>query len=240
MVMDADVPREDLSSLAFIIAGAAPLDPSVQKAFEARYGVALLPLYGATEFGGPVAFMTPQLHAEWIGTKLGSVGRPYAGAKLRVIDAATGEELPAGQVGILEIMSPRLGDYWVRTSDMALIDADGFLFINGRADGAINRGGFKVLPDSIERALKLHPAISAAGVTAIADRRLGQVPAVAIQFKPGLPSPSISELKAHLREHVVATHIPVEWKVVESLPYTPAMKIDRVSLRRMFEPAKPN
>jgi acyl-coenzyme A synthetase/AMP-(fatty) acid ligase len=77
-----------------------------------------------------------------------------------------------------------------------VIDEDGFLFHRGRADGAIMRGGFKLLPETIERALMLHEAVSAAGVTGVPDHRLGQVPAAAIQLKRGVAQPTIAELEA--------------------------------------------
>jgi acyl-CoA synthetase (AMP-forming)/AMP-acid ligase II len=235
MVLEANIPREDLASLQSLTVGAAPLDPGVQRAFEERYGIPLLILYGATEFGGPVTFMTPELAATWGKKKTGSVGRPFAGAELRAIDPETGTAVPPGQEGLLEVRTPRMGPEWIRTSDMGVIDEDGFVFIRGRADGAIIRGGFKLLPDEIERALKQHDAVSAVAVTGIPDKRLGQIPAAAIQLKAGAPAPTIAELEAHLRERVAATHIPVVWRFVESLPYTPMVKVDRVALRRMFE-----
>ena len=71
-----------------------------------------------------------------------------------------------------------------------MIDADGFLFHRGRADGAIMRGGFKLLPETIERALLLHPSVSAAAVVGLPDARLGQVPAAAVQIKPVRQSPT--------------------------------------------------
>jgi acyl-coenzyme A synthetase/AMP-(fatty) acid ligase len=177
MVLDADVPREELGFVRSIASGAAPLDPSVQQAFEARYGIPILLTYGATEFAGPVTSMTPELHARWGKTKLGSAGRPIAGAKLRVVDPETGEVLAPGQEGILEVIAPRVGPEWIRTSDLAVVDADEFLFHRGRADGAIMRGGFKLIPETIERALLLHPSVSAAAVVGLSDARLGQAPA---------------------------------------------------------------
>lgn len=235
MVLDANIPPEDLSSIRSMGTGAAPLDPTAQRAFEERYGIPILLSYGATEFGGPVAAMTLELHAKWGAKKFGTVGRALPGAKLRIVDPETGAELPPGEEGILEVVSPRIGPEWIRTSDVAAIDADDFLFHRGRADGAIMRGGFKLLPETIERALLLHEAVSAAGVTGIADRRLGQVPAAAVQFKPDAAKPTIAELEAHLRAHVLATHIPTAWKIVETLPRTPSLKTDQRALRALFE-----
>jgi acyl-coenzyme A synthetase/AMP-(fatty) acid ligase len=234
MILDAEIPREELASLKYFNTGAAPLDPTVQRAFEDRYGIAVLLSYGATEFGGPVCAMTAQLHAEWGQKKFGSVGRTMPGAKIRVIDPETGAEKPAGEEGILEVISPRLEPKWIRTSDLGVMDADGFLYIRGRADGAITRGGFKLIPEVIERALLTHPAVSVATIVGIPDRRLGQVPVAAIQLTPEVPAPSIEELEAHLRKHVLATHIPVQWKFIDETPKNPSMKIDRPGVARLF------
>jgi acyl-coenzyme A synthetase/AMP-(fatty) acid ligase len=235
MVLDASIPPADLACIRRLGTGAAPLDPTVHRAFEERYGIPILLSYGATEFGGPVAAMTEQLHAVWGQKKFGTVGRALPGAQLRVIDPDTGAVLPPGTEGILEVISPRIGPDWIRTSDLAMIDEDGFLFHRGRADGAIMRGGFKVLPETIERALMLHPAVSAAAVTGLADKRLGQIPAAAIQLKPGVEPPTSAQLEEHLRSHVLATHIPVVWRFVEDLPRTPSLKVDRPALKRLFE-----
>lgn len=235
MVLDADVPKEDLAGIRFVGTGAAPLDPTVQRAFETRYGIPILLSYGATEFGGPVAAMTPELHAEWGERKFGSVGRAFYGAQLRVVDPETGAPLPAGEEGVLEVISPRIGPDWIRTSDIAVLDEDGFLFHRGRADGAIMRGGFKVLPETIERALLLHPAVSAAAVVALPDHRLGQVPGAAVMLKPDAPDVTAQDLETHLRAHVLATHIPVTWRFVDELPRTPSMKVDRPALVRLLQ-----
>jgi acyl-coenzyme A synthetase/AMP-(fatty) acid ligase len=235
-LIEADVPASDLSSIKSIQSGAAPLDPTVHKAFEDKYNIPILLAFGATEFIGPLCVMTADLYPEWGKKKLGSVGRPYYDAKLRIVDPETGKELPPNTEGILEVMTPRSGlEGWVRTSDLALIDSDGFMWHKGRADGAIMRGGFKVIPDTIERALKLHPAISAAGVTAVKDKRLGQVPGAAIQLVPGAPKPTVAELEKHLRDNVEATHIPVHWKFVDALALTGMLKVDRAALQKMFE-----
>jgi acyl-CoA synthetase (AMP-forming)/AMP-acid ligase II len=130
-----------------------------------------------------------------------------------------------------------MGDHWIRTSDQAVIDGDGFLFIKGRADGAINRGGFKLLPDDIERVLQLHPAVAAAAVAGIPDRRLGQVPGAVVELAPRQPAPTVEQLESHLRQHLASTHIPAVWRFVEQLPYTNMMKVDRAALRCLLEAA---
>jgi long-chain acyl-CoA synthetase len=162
------------------------------------------------------------------------VGRALPGAAVRIVDPETGATLPPGREGIVEVISPRVGPEWIRTSDIGVIDEDGFLFHRGRADGAIVRGGFKLMPESIERALLLHPAVSAAAIVGVADPRLTQIPAAAIEIKPGAEPPTVDDLEKHLRNHVPATHIPVRWRFVESLPKTPSFKVDRPAVRRLF------
>jgi acyl-coenzyme A synthetase/AMP-(fatty) acid ligase len=237
MVLDADVPRAELACVSCIHTGAAPLAPDVQRAFEARYGIPVLSSYGATEFGGPVASMSLELHAQWGRQKFGSVGRPLAGAQLRVVEAVTGAVLEPGCEGLLEVMTPRIGPSWIRTSDLAMIDGDGFMFHRGRADGAIMRGGFKLLPEVIERALTLHPAVSAAAVVGVPDARLGHVPAAVVELRASAARPTPNELEQHLREHVYATHIPVAWRLVETLPRTGSLKVDYAAVRGLFAPA---
>jgi long-chain acyl-CoA synthetase len=232
-LLDADVPREDLSSIKSMGMGAAPLDPTLQREFEEKYGIPMLVSYGATEFGGPVTFTTLDHIAAFGFTKRGSVGRPGPGAKVRIVDPDTGAELPAGSQGLLEVVAPRIGPQWLRTADLGSVDSDGFVWLAGRADGAIMRGGFKVLPETIERALVTHDAVSDAGVTGVADKRLGQVPGAAIVLKPGA-STDPAALEAHLRLHVMATHIPVHWRFVDTLPKNASAKIDRLELKALF------
>lgn len=233
-VLDADIPVADLASIKAIGCGAAPLDPGVQQAFEAHYGIPILLSYGATEFAGPVAMMTAQLHATWGKAKRGTVGRAMPGAQLRVVDADSRTPLPSDTPGLLEVVSPRIGPDWIRTSDMARIDAEGFLFLLGRADGAIIRGGFKLLPESIEQALMLHPSVAEA-VIGVPDARLGQVPAAAIRLSPMAAPVDADALAAHVRAHLLATHVPVKWRFCADLPRTPSLKTDRMALRRLFD-----
>lgn len=233
-ILDAQVPAADLASIRAMGVGAAPLDPGVHARFEAAYGIPILPSYGATEFAGPVAMMTAELHAAWGAAKRGSVGHPLPGVSLRVIDEATGAVLPAGEIGLLQVIAPRIGADWITTSDLALIDGDGFVYLKGRADGAIMRGGFKVLPEAIEAALLLHPAVAEAAVTGIPDLRVGQVPAAAVCAAPGAGPLDPDDLESHLRRHVLATHIPARWLVCAELPRTASLKVDRPALKALF------
>lgn len=235
MLLSRDLPADALDGLAYVGTGAAPVDAAMQAAFEERFGVALLVSYGATEFGGPVAAMTVALREEWGTAKRGSVGRPWGRARLRVVAPGTGAELPPGDEGAIEVISPIMGADWIRSTDLGSIDADGFLFHHGRADGAISRGGFKILPGVIERALVSHPQVAAASVIGLCHRRLGEVPVAAIQPKDIARPPDLGELERHVRDHVFATHVPVQYRIVKQLPRNHALKVDLARVRALFE-----
>jgi long-chain acyl-CoA synthetase len=235
MVLDAAIPKEDLACLQYISSGAAWLDPNVQAEFQRRYDIPILLSYGATEFGGVVAAMTLELYKQFGDAKINSVGRPWARTQLRVVDAQTGRPLPAGDTGILEILTPRCGPEWVRTTDLASIDGDGFMYHRGRADGAIMRGGYKIIPEAVAEKIALHPCIAAVAVVGLPDERLGEIPVAAIELRPGYERPTEAELEQHARRHLYSTHVPAAFRIVESLPRTPSMKINLPGVRQLFE-----
>jgi long-chain acyl-CoA synthetase len=237
MVLERDFPKEDFSSLLAVRSGAAPLDPALALRFEEKYGVPVLQAYGATEFAGGVAGWTLDDHRKFAATKRSSVGRPNAGVSLRVVDPKTFEILNANQEGLLEVRTSQVdgGRSWIRTTDLARLDEDGFLYIVGRADGAIVRGGFKVLPEHVESVLRTHPAIQDACVVGLADERLGQVPVAAYELRAGAVPPEKDELHAYLRERVKPYEIPVRYKYVAQLPRTPSMKVSQPAVRQLFE-----
>jgi long-chain acyl-CoA synthetase len=235
-MLSREIPREALDGINFIGTGAAPIDVETQAAFEEHFGVPLLISYGATEFGGPVAAMTAKLIDDWGSAKRGSAGLPWADFSLRIVDPESGEELPRATNGILEAKSPSLGDgHWLRTSDLAMIDQDGFLYLRGRADGAITRGGFSILPEVIEQVIARHPQVAAAAVVGLSHRRLGEVPVAAVQPRDPEDPPDLAELERHVRDHVFATHIPTQFRIVQELPLNPSLKVDLARVRALFD-----
>jgi acyl-coenzyme A synthetase/AMP-(fatty) acid ligase len=234
MVLDAGIPAEDLASVRLATTGSAALDPVIQSAFEQKYGVKILTAYGATEFAGTAAAWTEPLYDEWIEKKRGSVGRACAGVTIRVLDPETDAVLPAGEVGVMNVQIARLGPNWIKTTDLGLIDQDGFVYLRGRADGAVMRGGFKVLPETIESVLLSHPEVAAAAVVGVPDRRLGAVPVALVQPASGT-APDAETLEAHIRRHLPSTHVPTRLWVVERIPRTPSLKIDRAGVRAEAE-----
>lgn len=235
MIYDAGVAKESLSSLIAVRAGSAPLDPDFVKAFDERYGVPILDAYGATEFAGGVAGWTWQDHQRWGQQKRGSVGRANAGVELRIVDRETGATLQPGQVGLLEVRAPQLDSAdWTRTTDLAELDADGFLYIRGRADDAIIRGGFKIFPAAVADVLRQHPAVFDASVVGMPDVRLGAVPMAAVELRADVPMPTEGELQTYLREKLTAYQVPTRILVVTSLPRTPSMKISQPGVKALL------
>ena len=234
MVLQAQVPADTFASVRAVGSGTAPLPPELAEEFERRYGLPVLGTYGATEFAGAIAGWTLKDKKQWGARKRGSVGRAHAGIELRVVDAVTGDVLPAGQTGLLEARGGQLpgqAGAWLRTNDLATIDDDRFLFIRGRADDAINRGGFKIPPSVIEDALHAHPAVAEASAVALPHARLGEVPAAAVT----LHSPATEdELMQYLASRLTRYQRPVVIKVVDQLPRTPSLKISRPLVREHY------
>jgi len=239
MILDAEVPKTDLASLVAFRAGTAPLDPDLADEFYARYGIPVLQNYGATEFAGGVAGWTLGDFKAHHKDKRGSVGRLNPGVAARIVDPETGEVLPHGEEGLLELRAEQLGDgaSWIRTTDLGVLDADDFLWINGRHDNAIIRGGFKVMPDDVVRALEQHPAIREAAVVGLPDPRLGQAPAAAYILRNGAEPPTEDALRGFLREKLLPYQVPVRLMQVAELPRTPSLKVSQPDLRAMFEAA---
>ena len=233
-VLSSDIPREDLASLRALIAGTAPVDPVLVDAFLDRYGIPILTTYGATEFAGAVAGWTlKDFRASW-ATKKGSVGHAFPGVRLQVIDDE-GAVLAAGQTGRLRVAAPQVSgaDDWVTTSDLAHIDGDGYLYIDGRADDVIVRGGFKVAPETVVRALRTHDAVADAAVAGLPDERLGQIPVAAVELREDMAT-SGEELREHCRSTLTPYEVPTQVFIVDELPRGAALKVDRRRLVAML------
>jgi len=237
MVLHSDLRREDLASIRAVTSGTAPLSAEDADAFTEKYGIPVLTSYAATEFGGGVAGWTLPDHQTYWQAKRGSVGRANLGAQLRVV-GDDGTPLGPDQVGLLEVKPGQLGPsaQWMRTTDMARIDTDGFLWIIGRADQAIIRGGFKVMPDDVRTALESHPAVAGAAVVGRHDERLGETPVAMVELRESA-SVDVGRLADFLRTRLARYEIPTDIAVVDRLPRTPSGKPDLSAVRRFFSQA---
>lgn len=228
-VLHSDLGPADLAGIHAVTCGTAPLSADDAEAFTAKFGIPVLTSYAATEFGGGVAGWTLADHRRYGKAKRGSVGRASLGARLRVV-SEDGTVLGFDEPGLLEVRPGQLGPDadWVRTTDLARIDADGFLWILGRADQAIIRGGFKVLPDDVRAALESHPAVLGAAVTGLADPRLGEVPVAMVELHEPVTA---SDLVDYLRKRLAPYEIPTRIAVVDAIPRTPSGKPDLTAVR---------
>jgi long-chain acyl-CoA synthetase len=233
MVLHSDLRRDDLESIRAVTSGTAALSAEDADAFTAKFGIPVLTSYAATEFGGGgVAGWTLADYQKYWQVKRGSVGRASLGAQLRVV-GDDGSPLGPDQVGLLEVKPGQEWSGWIRTTDLGRLDADGFLWIVGRADEAIIRGGFKVMPDDVRTALESHPAVAGAAVVGRRDERLGEAPVAMVELRePGLVD--AGALADYLRTRLARYEIPTEIAIVEEIPRTPSGKADLSAIRSFF------
>jgi len=201
----AQVPVDaDISSLRIPIAGAAPLPASVREAFAARTGRRLLEGYGLTEATCATTWTRPGEE------RPGSVGRALPGQQVKAVrigDDRSWADCAPGETGVLAISGPAVfagyvtdpgsdgprvstrglvRDGWLDTGDLGRVDADGFVYLTGRAKDLIIRGGHNIDPKVIEDALLAHPAVAAAAAVGRPDRHSGEVPvAYVVPAGPG-------------------------------------------------------
>jgi acyl-CoA synthetase (AMP-forming)/AMP-acid ligase II len=143
-----------------------------------------------------------------------------------------GRVLGPGEQGLLEVIPAQMSSRdWIRTTDLARIDADGFVWILGRADQAIIRGGFKVMPDDVRTALESHPAVRGAAVIGRADERLGETPVAMVELHGQATADELSEF---LATRLARYEIPTDISIVEAIPRTPSGKADLGAVREHF------
>lgn len=245
MTMLCDTPEvTSLMPLRYVRSISSPLSPLQARRFRDKFGVTVLNCYGQTEIGGEIVGWNAADAREHGETKLGSVGRPHEGVSLRIV-GPEGEQLPADGSGELHVRTPaitagyadgadlgdRLGaDGWFRTGDIARIDPEGFLWIEGRVSDMINRGGLKVFPGEVEEVLRLDPAIADCAVVGVADERLGEVPWAFVVPSPRTGALDPATLADRAREHLAPYKIPVRFVTVDDLPRNEAGKVRRSEL----------
>jgi acyl-CoA synthetase (AMP-forming)/AMP-acid ligase II len=230
--------RPLLPSLRVLIASAAPLTADEKRAIAQRISPNLIEVYGSAA-GGQIAVLLPDDMAE----RAGSVGRPLGDLEVEVVDGQS-QRLPAGEVGHVRVRGPgvaqcwfetgngtahaeRMVDGWNFTGDLASFDRDGYLWLHGRADDVILRGGANIYPDVVEAALRRHPAVADAAV--VGRPVAGDDPQVLAFVILRVPV-AVPELLAHCRGVLPAWMLPAEVRVVEALPRTTSGKVRRRDL----------
>jgi fatty-acyl-CoA synthase len=223
----------------------------VQRAMAMLPHVDFVNAYGLTETSSTIALLSPADHRATsasadpaVRARLGSVGRPVHGVEVEVRDA-DGAVLPPGQAGEIYVRGDQIaGEYagqsalaaggWFATRDRGRLEADGYLFLEGRADDVIVRGGENLSPAEIEEVLISHPAVADAGVVGIPDDEWGEVPAAAVVLRPGL-RPASDELRDWVRDRLRSARTPVLLVECEALPYNEAGKLLRRELRSQLD-----
>ncbi|WP_406101814.1 acyl-CoA synthetase [Streptomyces sp. NBC_01003] len=258
----ARVPLDaDITSLRFAIVGASPLPPAVRAAFEDHTGVPLCQGYGLTEAtcGSARSFLREHQRPEAAGQRM-----PYQQVKTVRIDSdGQWHDLPQGEPGILAISGPTIfpgyvvghadgprmdslgsvRDGWLNTGDRARVDADGFIYLRGRAKDLIIRGGHNIDPAVIEDALLAHPAITGASAVGRPDPHSGEVPVAYVTLTPGGTDTGTDELIAFAARHVPErAAAPKDVIVLSALPLTDIGKPSKIPLhldatRRAFSSA---
>jgi long-chain acyl-CoA synthetase len=239
--------RTDLSSLREIVSGGAPLPMPLKERFEQGSGVSVVEGYGLTVCAGVVS--TNPLAG---GARSGTIGQPLPATRVRLLhrddpsrDAAPGEP---GELAVLgpQVMSGywnrpdpeaivfamRGTERWLRSGDIAVIDAEGYLSIVDRLKDMISVRGFKVYPSVVEAVLLQHPAVREALVIGVPDAYAGEIPRAYVTLKAEVTAPGLADwLNGRVGKHERVDAVVIR----NALPKTAIGKLDRKALRAEIE-----
>ena len=229
----------DVSCLEFVMTGAAPCPPWAMRGFIEWLGPEkICESFGPSErIGG--TFITG---TEWLEHP-GSVGRPSAGSKLRILDPETLEEQPPGVMGEIYMLPPtgpgttyrylgasghRTPDGWESVGDMGYFDEDGYLYLGDRRSDMILSGGRNIYPAEVEAVLDEHPAVRSSCVIGLPDEDLGSRIHALVELEREVDE---AELGAHVAERLVGYKVPRSFERVEGPLRNEAGKMRRSALR---------
>jgi long-chain acyl-CoA synthetase len=223
MILQEGTEKYDMSSLKYCVTGGSAMPPAYMPQFEKKFKVRIREGYGLTE-ASPVCSVT-RLHME---QKPGSIGVPIPGVEARIVDESD-RELPRGEIGELVVRGPNVmkGYYkdaeataqvirngWLHTGDLALIDADGHIFLKGRKKRMIITSGFNVYPREVEIVLNLHPDVAESKVIGKPDLMRGEIVKALVVKKEGASADEKAILK-HCRTYLSSYKIPREIEFVD-------------------------
>jgi acetyl-CoA synthetase len=240
-----------------MMSGGEPVGPAVFHWVRAELGVTVNEIFGQTEMN----YIVGNSHRVW-PVKPGSMGRPYPGHRIAVIDEA-GHEVPAGTVGDVavnrfwldgtpdpvffieywknpEATRRKFSGDWCRTGDEALADADGYLWYQGRSDDMFKSAGYRIGPAEIENCLVKHPAVANCAVVPSPDATRGAIIKAFVLLAPGhAPSSALAEaIREHAKAHLAPFQCPREIEFIDALPMTTTGKVQRRVLRLQEEERK--
>src|SRR5215469_13819470 len=242
MLLQQPLEDYDLSALARLNSGAAPLPRQVIDDFRRRMpGVEIAEGYGCTESAAIIA-TSPVGQA-----RPGSVGRPAPGVRVR-IELEDGTEAPASADGEICVAGPVvMSGYWnapeetaktlrggyLHTGDVGRLDADGYLYIVDRIKDLIIRGGYNVYPRDVEDVLVQHPDVVSAAVVGKPDEKYGEEVVAFVQVVQGSGA-TPEQLVEFAKGHLSAVKYPREIRVIDAIPLTSVLKTDRKRLRQQL------
>lgn len=230
----------DVSSLRYVVHGAAPCPPDVKRRMIEWWGPVIYEYYGTTEGGG--TFVNS---SDWLA-RPGTVGRAWEGADLRILDTE-GERVPSGEIGSVYIYlgpegfryhnddektaASRVGDYFT-VGDIGYMDDDGYLFLKDRSSNLIIAGGVNIYPAEIENALLSHDDVADVAVFGIPDDDLGErvVAVVEARNEP----PDVEALRAHCERLLARFKVPREFSFIDQLPRDPSGKLFKRKVRETY------
>jgi len=223
----------------------------IEKAMQLFPGTGFTNAYGLTETSSTICVLDPEDHRiaaasddPAVRRRLTSVGRPISTVEIE-IRGEQGERLGAGQPGDIFVRGGQVaGEYlglggqldeggWFPTRDRGYLDADGYLYLEGRADDVIVRGGENISPGEIEDVLLAHPGVLDVAVVAMPDQQWGETVAAAVVLKDGSHA-SAGELQAWVRERLRSSRVPAAILFKDQLPYNEMGKILRRVVRQDF------
>jgi acyl-CoA synthetase (AMP-forming)/AMP-acid ligase II len=222
----------------------AIMPATLNREFEAQFGVPLLDGYGITETSTMVTMNWP--HG---GRMLGSCGLPLPGLAVRIVDPASGQDVAAGQEGELIVRGPNvmpgyhnkpeetraaLRAGWYHTGDLARCDENGFLTITGRLKELIIRGGQNIAPAEIEEVVNTFAPVLDCAVVGVAHEHLGEVPALFVVPRQG-QHVEIEAILQHCKARLSAYKIPQAVHLIAEIPRTGSGKIIRYKLKEMLK-----
>jgi len=245
LTLRADPARHRLGSVRIAAYGGAPMDPDTIRALQALLPARLHNCYGLTE----TTSLATVLPAEQALTHAHSVGRAVPGVELEVRGPG-GERLGPGEPGELFVRGPNvvqgywgapqktaqaLAGGWLRTGDLAAVDAQGLVTILDRLKDMVNRGGEKVYCLEVENAIYAFPGVAEAAVVGGPHPVFGEVP---VAFVAALPGAALDPqaLRRHCAERLADYKVPVAVHLVEKLPRNPGGKVLKQELRRALAP----
>jgi len=250
-ILDALERQPDLSlpSLRHLSYGGGRMPlPVIEAAVRRLPDVAFVNAYGLTETSSTIAVLGPDDHREAIASedpavrrRLGSVGRPLPGVEVE-IRSVGGGPVAAGEPGEIYVRGEQVsgeylglgsvcdGDGWFPTKDGGWMDTEGFLYVDGRLDDVIVRGGENISPGEIEDALVAHPGVADAAVIGVPDTDWGEAVAAVVVPVAGATIDPV-ELKEWVRGRLRSSKTPARIEVRDALPYNDNGKLLRRQLR---------